>query len=72
MHAEQTVTDETFDVSAGTYRQMSFRLRKEAQVSVRLAVRDGSAVDLYLMDSQQGRERQCYHSASDARVTGVR
>jgi len=51
---------------------MSFRLRKEAQVSVRLAVRDGSAVDLYLMDSQQGRERQCYHSASDARVTGVR
>jgi hypothetical protein len=35
---------------------MSFRLNKEAKVTVRLAVRDGSAVDLYLMDSQQGRE----------------
>jgi len=51
---------------------MSFRLRKEAKVSVRLAVRDGSAVDLYLMDSPQGHERQCYHSASGARVTVVR
>lgn len=56
VRAEQTVTDETFDVSAGTYRRMSFRLRKEAKVTVRLAVRDGAAVDLYLMDSQQGRE----------------
>ena len=56
VRAEQTVTDETFDVNAGTYRRMSFRLSKEAKVTVRLAVRDGSAVDLYLMDSQQGRE----------------
>jgi hypothetical protein len=56
VRAEQTVADETFDVSAGTYRRMSFRLSKEAKVAVRLAVRDGSAVDLYLMDSEQGHE----------------
>src|SRR5262245_61146301 len=56
VRAEQTVTDETFDVNAGTYRRMSFRLNKEAKVTVSLAVKDGSAIDLYLMDSQQGRE----------------
>jgi len=56
VRAEQAVTDETFDVDAGTYRRMSLRLNKEAKITVRIAVRDGSAVDLYLMDSQQGRE----------------
>ena len=48
-HAEQTLMDETFDLAAGTYRNISLRLPREARVSVEIAVREGAAVDVYLM-----------------------
>jgi hypothetical protein len=54
--AEQTVIDETFDLAAGGYRNVSLQLPKEARLRVQLAVREGSAVDVYLMTPQQHQE----------------
>ena len=53
LRVEQTLLDETFDVAAGNYNGYRIRLPGQRRVTVRLAVQNGSAVDLYLMDPQQ-------------------
>ncbi len=54
--AEQTMMDETFDLAAGGYRNINLQLPREARLRVQLAVREGSAVDVYLMTPQEHQE----------------
>ena len=56
VRAEQTVMDETFDLAAGGYRNIGLQLPREARLRVQLAVREGAAVDVYLMTPQQHQE----------------
>ncbi len=56
--AEQTIVDETFDIPSGAYRTQGVRLPSASRVTVRLTVREGSAVDFYLMTPQEVAEFQ--------------
>lgn len=56
LRLEQTLFAETFEVPAGGYRGWDARLGAEARVTVAVDVRDGSAVNVYLMTPAQKRE----------------
>jgi len=55
---EQTITDQTYEVAPGTYHVLSMTLHREGKVTLSLAVTEGAAVDLFLMDDADRREFQ--------------
>ncbi len=56
LRLEQTLLEETLEVGAGEYQGYRLNLPKEASVTIRVAVREGSAIDVYLMNEQDKEE----------------
>lgn len=56
LKTEKTLLDETFDVTPGSYTRYTVNLNREAKVTLTFAVREGPAVDVYLMDPSQVQE----------------